>query len=128
ERLDLLTKMGTVVQYVVLRSDLITRLKWPLGAVIAQACHACTACLHAFRDDPYTQEYLTAIDTMHKIVLEIGDEASIEALSKTLTENNVDHKLWMEQPEEIPTCIATKPCPKDTIQKYFKKLKLFKGM
>ena len=64
--------MGTVVQYVVLRSDLITQLKWPLGAVIAQACHACTACLHAFREDPYTQEYLASLDTMHKIVLEVG--------------------------------------------------------
>ena len=23
------------------------------------------------------------------------------------------HKLWVEQPENFPTCLATKPCPKE---------------
>lgn len=29
-----------LVQYVVLRKDLTAKLNWPLGAVVAQACHA----------------------------------------------------------------------------------------
>lgn len=29
-----------LVQYVVLRKDLTVKLNWPLGAVVAQACHA----------------------------------------------------------------------------------------
>lgn len=65
------------------------------------------------------------------------------------------HKLWMEQPEDIPTCLAVKPYNKEVdnditqatvcgfsfrffpqlffslilqeVQKYFKKLKLYKG-
>ena len=39
----------------------------------------------------------------------------------------MDHKLWIEDPEDIPTCIALRPYPKDQVQKYFKKLRMFKG-
>ena len=42
----------TLVQYVVVRGDLAQALKWPLGAVVAQACHACTAVAYLWRDDP----------------------------------------------------------------------------
>ena len=54
------------------------------------------------------------------------DQESLSALSRTLTDNDVDHKLWVEQPENFPTCIATRPYPKDAIQIHFKKFKLFK--
>ena len=60
-----------IVQYVVVRRDLIDSLKWPTGAVIAQACHACSAAIHLFYDDPNTKEYLSDLDSMHKIVLEV---------------------------------------------------------
>jgi hypothetical protein len=33
----------------------------------------------------------------------------------------------MEQPENFATCIVVKPYPKEEVQKYFKKLRLFKG-
>jgi hypothetical protein len=32
-----------IVQYIVLRKDLVDTLKWPLGSVISQACHAVVA-------------------------------------------------------------------------------------
>jgi len=35
-----------VVQYLVVRGDLLASLGWPLGAVMAQACHAATAAIH----------------------------------------------------------------------------------
>ena len=35
-----------VVQYLVVRGDLLAALGWPLGAVMAQACHAATAAIH----------------------------------------------------------------------------------
>jgi len=35
-----------VVQYVVVRGDLLARQGWPLGALLAQACHAATAAIH----------------------------------------------------------------------------------
>ena len=63
--------MSGIVQYVIVRGDLIKSLEWPLGAVIAQACHACTAVIHLFYEDPHTQEYLSDLDNMHKVVLEV---------------------------------------------------------
>ncbi len=64
---------------------------------------------------------------MHKIVLSIPSEQDLKVLSEKLTENGVDHKLWIEQPENFPTCLALRPYPKDQVQAYFKKLKLFKS-
>lgn len=61
-----------IVQYVIVRGDLLRTLSWPIGAVVAQACHATTSCMHLFRDDPDTQEYLKDMDNMHKIVLEVS--------------------------------------------------------
>ncbi|KAF4092214.1 hypothetical protein AMELA_G00018200 [Ameiurus melas] len=115
-----------LVQYVVVRSDLIHALAWPLGAVITQACHAATAVIHLNYNDPDTQEYLSDLDNMHKVVLQAADEASLTHLSTTLGENGVTHKLWMEQPENFPTCLALKPYPKETVQHFLKKFKLFK--
>jgi peptidyl-tRNA hydrolase len=60
-----------MIQYVVVRSDLLSALKWPTGAVIAQACHACSAVMHIFHSDPNTQAYVTNLDAMHKCVLQV---------------------------------------------------------
>ncbi|XP_022902330.1 putative peptidyl-tRNA hydrolase PTRHD1 [Onthophagus taurus] len=117
---------STIIQYVVLRKDLLKELNWPLGALIAQSCHAATAAMHLFYDDEHTKEYLKNLDSMHKVVLEANDEEAIVKLKETLDENGVKHKLWIEQPENIPTCLVTKPYPKEDVQKYFKKFKLFK--
>lgn len=56
-----------LIQYVIVRSD----LDWPLGAIIAQACHATTAVNHIFRNDSDTQQYLDDFDHMHKAVLKV---------------------------------------------------------
>lgn len=63
---------GQIVQYVLIRRDLLKSLMWPVGAVIAQACHACTAAIHLFYDDPNTKDYLKDLDNMHKIILEVN--------------------------------------------------------
>ncbi|BES92349.1 unnamed protein product [Nesidiocoris tenuis] len=114
------------VQYVLVRGDLISGLKWPVGAVIAQACHACTAVTHIFHDDPNTLEYLKDLDSMHKVILEVTTESELLSVADELIKNNVDHKLWTEQPENIPTCLVLKPYPKNDVQRFFKKFKLFK--
>jgi peptidyl-tRNA hydrolase len=118
---------SAIVQYVVVRGDLLKELGWPVGAVIAQACHAVTAVTHLFHDDVHVQAYLKDLDNMHKVVLEAPNESSLIELKDRLTENNVKHKLWIEQPENIPTCLVAKPYPKEEIQKHFKKFKLFKS-
>lgn len=62
---------GNLLQYVVIRKDLMSSLKWPVGAVIAQACHACSAVMVLFSDDSVTKEYVADLDRMHKCVLEV---------------------------------------------------------
>ncbi|XP_029705892.1 putative peptidyl-tRNA hydrolase PTRHD1 isoform X2 [Takifugu rubripes] len=111
-----------LVQYVVVRTDLLHQLSWPLGAVITQACHAATAAVHLHYGDPDTQRYLAELDSMHKA----PDEAALSSLSDALTQAGVAHKLWIEEPEHIPTCLALKPCPKDSVQQLLRKFKLFK--
>lgn len=65
---------GVIVQYIAVRSDLKTSLGWPLGAVIAQACHAATAAINESISDVHVQSYLQDIDKMHKVVLEVGQQ------------------------------------------------------
>ena len=45
--------------------------RWPVGAIVAQACHAATAVLHLFKEDPNVVEYFSDVDRMHKVVLEV---------------------------------------------------------
>lgn len=117
---------SAIVQYVVVRGDLLTTLKWPTGAVIAQACHATTSVLQMYREDQNTINYVADLDRMHKIVLKSNGEEDLRKLAEDLQEAGIQHKLWIEQPENFPTCLATKPYPKEVVQKYFKKFKLFK--
>lgn len=63
--------MDKIVQYVIVRGDLSSSMQWPMGAVIAQCCHATTAIGHLYRDDSTTQEYYADLDNMHKVVLKV---------------------------------------------------------
>lgn len=58
-----------IVQYIVLRRDLWAEQGWPLGPLIAQACHASVAALWLSKDDPASQQYVSddCIDSMHKV-------------------------------------------------------------
>ena len=60
-----------LVQYIALRGDLLRVEKWPIGAIVAQACHASAAVLHQFREDPNTQLYFKNLDNMRKVVVEV---------------------------------------------------------
>ncbi|KAI3412923.1 Aminoacyl-tRNA hydrolase [Psidium guajava] len=115
-----------MVQYVVLRRDLIDT--WPLGSVVTQGCHASVAAIWSHRDDPLTLQYCSSdnLDSMHKVTLEVKGEPQILNLAEKLKAGDIAHKLWIEQPENMPTCLATKPYPKSVISSYFKKLKLCK--
>lgn len=115
-----------IVQYVVLRSDLQSVLKWPVGAMIAQACHACTAVFAMYKEDPHVVAYVQDLDNMRKVVLQAKDENQLRSIGEKLKEDGIDHKMWVEQPENIITCIVSKPYPKNEVQNYFKGLKLFK--
>ncbi|CAH9092141.1 unnamed protein product [Cuscuta epithymum] len=113
-----------LVQYIVLRRDLIDT--WPLGSVITQGCHASVAAIWSHKTDPHTVRYCDPnnIDCMHKVTLEVKGEAQIVSLSEKLKVASIAHKLWIEQPENMPTCLATKPYPKSLVSPFFRKLKL----
>lgn len=64
--------MASLVQYVIVNKDIITKLGWPLGAVIAQCCHATTAVGHLYKDEADVKTYFGDIDNMHKVVLEVS--------------------------------------------------------
>lgn len=63
---------NTIVQYIVIRGDLSKTLNWPMGAMIAQACHASTAAMHLFKDDKNVLDYTKVLDHMHKVVLGVS--------------------------------------------------------
>eukprot|EP00200_Dunaliella_tertiolecta_P016925 CAMPEP_0202420466 /NCGR_PEP_ID=MMETSP1128-20130828/49818_1 /ASSEMBLY_ACC=CAM_ASM_000463 /TAXON_ID=3047 /ORGANISM="Dunaliella tertiolecta, Strain CCMP1320" /LENGTH=762 /DNA_ID=CAMNT_0049028449 /DNA_START=42 /DNA_END=2331 /DNA_ORIENTATION=- len=113
-----------LVQYIILRKDLWTALKWPLGSIVAQACHASTAALHMGLKaaDAHTATYCSDanIDSMHKVVLEIKDEKQLRDLSAKLSGEGIQHKLWVEQPEDFATSLATKPYPKTDVANILK--------
>ncbi|XP_031198026.1 putative peptidyl-tRNA hydrolase PTRHD1 [Mastomys coucha] len=116
-----------LVQYLVLRKDLSQApFSWPTGALVAWACHAARAALHLHRDHPHTAAYLRELGRMRKVVLEAADETTLKELAETLQQKSIDHMLWLEQPENIATCITLRPYPKEEVSQYLKKFKLFK--
>ncbi|GBG68626.1 hypothetical protein CBR_g3167 [Chara braunii] len=117
-----------LVQYLVLRKDLVENMGWSIGSVVAQACHAAVAATWLSKDDALTQRYCSDsnIDHMRKVVLEVKGEKQLVDLSGKLAVAGVGHKLWVEQPENFPTCLATKPCIKEEVAMHFKKCKLCK--
>uniref|UniRef100_A0A803XYZ9 peptidyl-tRNA hydrolase n=1 Tax=Meleagris gallopavo TaxID=9103 RepID=A0A803XYZ9_MELGA len=54
------------------------------------------------------------------------DEAALTALAQTLQQHSIDHEVWTEQPENIPSCLALRPYPKDQVHPHLKKFKLLK--
>ncbi|XP_068736157.1 putative peptidyl-tRNA hydrolase PTRHD1 isoform X2 [Montipora capricornis] len=92
-----------LVQYVVVRGDLLRLLSWPTGAVIAQACHASTAALWSHRNDPNTIKYTSELDNMRKVVLEVWPASSGER--KAPLDFMLDVKI---SPQSRGTCKAIK--------------------
>uniref|UniRef100_A0A8C4W0K7 peptidyl-tRNA hydrolase n=1 Tax=Gopherus evgoodei TaxID=1825980 RepID=A0A8C4W0K7_9SAUR len=101
-------------------------LSWPLGALVAQACHAALAVVHAYYGQADTGAYLAEGGSMRTVVLEALDEGALTTLAETLKQHNIDHKVWIEQPENIATCIALRPYPKEEVHQHLKKFKLLK--
>lgn len=51
-------------------------------------------------------------------------EAALRTLSEKLSAAGIAHKLWVEQPEDFATCVATAPYPKSLVQPHVKRLSL----
>lgn len=115
-----------IFQYVVLRRDLQEKVGWPLGSLVAQGCHASVAAIAQHLDDADVRAYIAAdaLAGMHKAVLEVKGEAQLLNLAQKLTDAGVAHVLWVEQPEAIPTALASKPARKSLLAPHFKKCQL----
>ena len=123
---DAASAADPLVQYVAIRKDVV--VDWPVGAVAAQAAHAATVALWLSRDAADTAAYCAPdnIDHMRKVVLEATGEAQLLQIAAKLEEAGVMHKLWIEQPENVPTALAAAPNRKSLVGPFFKKLKLCK--
>ena len=115
-----------LVQYIVLRRDLQETEGWPLGALVAQGSHAAVAAVAEHWDTPACRAYVApdAIKRMTKAVLEVKGEPQLRGLAAKLEEGGAAHVLWVEQPENFPTCLATAPARKSTLAPFFKKCRL----
>ena len=63
---------------------------------------------------------------MHKVILEAKDDTELVDISSTLKSNSIDHVLWREQPENVITALATKPCVKSSFGTVLRHLRLLK--
>ena len=63
---------------------------------------------------------------MHKIVVGVPSQEELTNLNDTLNKNDIKFKLWMEMPENIPSCLATKPYSKSLVEAFFKSFKLLR--
>jgi len=95
---------------------------------MAQAAHAATAALWLSRDTPETRVYCDGenLDSMHKVILSAKNENALRKAAKNLEEGGIGFKLWIEQPENTPTAIATHPRSRREIKPLTKGLQLFK--
>lgn len=78
------------------------------------------------REDAETQAYLADVDNMHKIVTAALSEEDVRGVADKLAAAGVGHKLWVEQPEGIPTAVATKPAKRRDLQPFFGAFKLYR--
>ncbi|KAM0685614.1 peptidyl-tRNA hydrolase domain-containing protein 1 [Conglomerata obtusa] len=108
-------------QIILLRSDL---KEFSKGALAAQAIHASIKAINQYFTDAATQEYLLDIDHMTTVILKTNNEG-IRIIVEFLT-NRYDFVEWVEQPENLLTAIALKPCIIDeTLDKFLRRFKLY---
>jgi len=115
----------TIVQYIVIRRDLIQQ-GWGTGPLMAQACHASTAALWLSRESEWTASYTNDLDHMHKVILSAKNEGALLKAAKNLEQGGVGFKMWIEQPENITTALATYPAPRSIVKQLTKSLQLFR--
>ena len=118
----------TLVQYIVMRSDLVKQHKWNAGGLIANGSHAAVAVIAEHWQDAEVQQYVTGADgkQMHTVVLQAGDEKELLDTAALLKDADIVHRVWVEHPDMLPSCLATRPYRREHIQPHLRHLKLFR--
>lgn len=94
---------------------------WTMGPMMAQAAHASTAVLVETHHRQDTKDYISHnnLPHMHKIILQTPKNVPLKELASQLSAESdtsmPPHYLWIEQPENIPTCLAIAPNRKPTV-------------
>ncbi len=101
-------------------------LGWTNGPMIAQACHASTAVLWQHRDHANVVEYMSDLDHMHKVVMEVKNESQLLKVCDALDKTGILYKRWVEQPENLLTGIATIPYVREQLGDALKPCSLFR--
>ncbi|KAI5452317.1 hypothetical protein NCC49_000880 [Naganishia albida] len=96
---------------VILRRDLLDVESWPVGPLIAQGSHAATALMHLYKDHQAMKDYTEDWKHMRKAILQTPTEETIRSLSEALSKAvpPIEHHLWIEEPENVPTALAIIP-------------------
>merc|ERR1719221_1524687 len=116
------TSVDPLVMYVLLRKD----LEWPIGAVINQACHLCTAVAWEAKTDSEAVEFMSeASAQMTNYTMGAKDTAELDKVAGRLRDAGLPFKLWVEQPENISVGLATWPRRKSVVEKCFKGVRRF---
>jgi peptidyl-tRNA hydrolase len=98
-------KPDVIIQYIIVRRDLLEEKHWPLGSLMGQAAHASLAVIAENYNDPFVQQYIAPsnINHMHKIVMQANNEAQLLDLHQKLQQKQIVSRLWVELPENFPT-------------------------
>ena len=125
-----------IVQYIVLRRD----LAWPAGAMAAQAAHAAVAALAealqaghkpaaTYIDPhhlPHMTKYVYGVDNLAELEL-VREQWNAQQFASAHPDDDQTTMLhwWVEQPENIPTALATWPVERtNKVSKTIKNMKL----
>ena len=73
----------------------------------------------------YCQFVLGPNATLYVNASDVG-RGSVALCPDALRAAQVPHKVWLEQPENLPTAIALKPSPRSAVAPLLKKYQLFK--
>ncbi|EPQ28420.1 uncharacterized protein PFL1_04247 [Pseudozyma flocculosa PF-1] len=120
------TEQQPLVMQIIVDRELVKQPGWTRGPLMAQSAHAALAACHISSTSPNTTAYLGPenLAHMHKIVLQTPSDngkTTLTALSERLAQARKEweatregeevplHYLWIEQPENIPTCLALAP-------------------
>lgn len=123
-----------VVQYIFCRRDLVDEegTPWPTGAVAAQVAHASVAAIAeglSKTDDEATKYYISPqqLPSMTKYVYGVDSVEELTRVKEGFEEKfgSDSYHCWLEQPENIPTALATLPLERtNKVSKFVQKLKV----
>lgn len=63
---------------------------------------------------------------MRKVVLECKNLSQLERVENGMRERGVDYVRWVEEPEGIVTCLATRPYERSDLGDVLKKCQLYR--